>query len=449
MAARFQTIIEPFRIKMIEPIPMLTREERLEALEKARHNIFLIPARLVTIDLLTDSGTGAMSAQQWGAMMIGDESYANSTSFERFSTTMSELTGYNKIFPVHQGRAAEKILMTCLLQEGDQVLSNTHFDTTRGNIEFVGGNAIDIPIPEGNQPEVDFPFKGNMDISMLKQKLENEAIKLVIMTVTNNAVGGQPVSMRNIREASGLCKQHNVPYFLDSARFAENCWFIHTREDGYQNKTLYEIAQEMFRLTDGCIFSAKKDAIVNIGGILATSLEWLEERLQNMLILTEGFPSYGGLAGRDIEAMTTGILEALDPEYLRYRHSTIEYLSNGLLKAGIPIVQPAGGHAVYIDAGRMLSHIPSEQFPGVALVNSLYVEGGIRGVEMGRLMFPKGQMDLVRLALPRRVYTQAHIDYVIEVLEYVHSITDNLKGLKITKEPQHVRHFTAELEPIE
>jgi tryptophanase len=450
MKETFHTIIEPFRIKMVEPIPMLTRQERCLALEEADHNLFNVPARKVTIDLLTDSGTGAMSANQWSRMLVGDESYSGSTSFERFHTEIQKLTGFKFIYPVHQGRAAERILLSSLIQKGDTVLSNTLFDTTRGNVEFVGGMGVDIPVQQANEPNTLFPFKGNMDLLKLQAGLDDpeKKVKLVIMTVTNNAVGGQPVSMENISKASALCKERSVPFFLDAARFAENCWFIHTREKGYRDVKLYNIAQEMFGYADGFVFSGKKDAIVNIGGILATSLSSLEEPLRDMLILTEGFPTYGGLAGRDLEAMTTGVLEALNPEYLRYRMSTVEYLSQGLVNVGVPVVQPAGGHAVYIDAELMLPHIPVEQFPGVALANALYEIGGVRSVEIGRLMFPNGNMNLVRLALPRRVYTQAHIDYVIEVAQNLVQNKNKVIGLEIVEAPKSLRHFSAKLRPV-
>jgi tyrosine phenol-lyase len=448
-AWEFRTIIEPFRIKAVEDIPILDRAARARALERAGHNVFLLRADEVTIDLLTDSGTGAMSANQWSALMLGDESYAGSRSFQRLEAVVHELTGYPHVFPVHQGRAAERILATTVLCPGMTVLNNTHFDTTRANIEQAEARAVDLPVKAASDPEDRSPFKGDMDLDRLRVALDgDEPVAFVMLTLTNNAAGGQPVSMANLRAVSALCRERGVPFLLDAARFAENAWFIHTREPGFSTWSLPDIARAMFDLSDGCTMSAKKDGIVHIGGLLCTRNDEWAERFRNELILGEGFPTYGGLAGRDLEAMAVGLQESLDEDYLRYRARSIAYFAEGLERVGIPVVHPPGGHAVYLDAGRLLPHIPVEQLPGVALTTALYREGGIRGVEVGALMFPQARLQLVRLAVPRRVYTQAHIDYVIEVAARVVEQASALCGYRIVRQPPFLRHFSAVLEPI-
>ncbi len=445
----FRTVIEPFRIKAVESIPLLTRAQREVALQNAHYNLFGVDAAHVTIDLLTDSGTGAMSVEQWAALMRGDESYAGSRSFQRFYDVMHDITGYTHILPVHQGRAAERIVARCMLGPGRVVLGNTHFDTTRANIEAAGALALDLPVAEAHQPSSLHPFKGNLDLGALDAALaeHGDAVALVILTLTNNAAGGQPVSMANIEAVSARCRAARVPFFLDAARFAENAWFIHMREPGYAEMEIPDIARRMFALADGCTFSAKKDGIVNIGGVLATSLEELATPFRNELILTEGFPTYGGLAGRDLEALAVGVLEALDEDYLRYRTQTIQYFADGLAAVGVPVVRPAGGHAVYVDAGALAGHLDADDLPAVSVGNALYLEGGVRGVEVGRLMFPAAELQLVRLALPRRVYTQSHIDYVIEIAERVASRAAELPPYRITEAPLLLRHFTARLAP--
>ena len=453
----FKTIIEPFRIKSVEPIRTTTRAEREAALKAAGFNLFLLKAEDVLIDLLTDSGTGAMSSQQWAGMMVGDESYAGAKSFFRFETAVQQITNLKHIIPTHQGRAAERILFGSLLKEGDIVLNNTHFDTTRANVEYRHAEARDIPIAEGQQPHLIHPFKGNIDLDLLDQILtaEGDHIPLVMITVTNNSGGGQPVSMANIRAAREICNRHGKPLFLDACRFAENSWFIKMREEGYADKTPMEIAQEMFSYVDGCTMSAKKDGMANIGGFLALNDDALAERCKNMLILTEGFPTYGGLAGYDLEAIAIGLHEALREDYLRYRIRSVAYLGDILTKAGVPIVQPPGGHAIYIDALAMLPHIPQHEYPAWALSLALYLEGGIRSVEIGSVMFgqqPDGSekpaaMELVRLAFPRRVYTQSHVDYLGEVLLYVNGMKEQIQGLRIVEAPAALRHFSARLEP--
>ena len=396
------TIIEPFRIKSVEPIRWTTRQEREELLEAAFYNLFLLPADDVLIDLLTDSGTGAMSTQQWAGIMEGDESYAGGRSFDRFRQSIQDIFGFKYVIPTHQGRAAERILFGVACKKGDVVPNNTHFDTTRANVEFVGAEAVDLVIPEGRQPGLKHPFKGNMDVSALENliaKVGRERIPLVMLTVTNNSGGGQPVSMENVRAVHAVCRRYNIPLYFDACRFAENAYFIKLREPGYESKTPKEIAQEMFRYGDGCTMSAKKDGMANIGGFLCTNDESLAQREKDLLILTEGYPTYGGLAGRDLEAIAIGLQEALHEDYLRYRISSTAYLGNHIASQGVPIVQPPGGHAVYLDARAFLPHIPSEQFPGVALAAELYLEGGIRSVEIGTLMFgAAAKMDLVRLA---------------------------------------------------
>jgi tryptophanase len=447
-----RTIIEPFRIKSVEPIRWTTRQERQALLEAAHYNLFLLPSDDVLIDLLTDSGTGAMSTRQWAALMRGDESYAGSPSFSRFRDSIQDICGYTHVIPTHQGRAAERILFGIACKEGDVVPNNTHFDTTRANVEFVGAEAVDLVIPEGRQPALMHPFKGNMDVGALEdliQRVGRERIPLVMLTVTNNSGGGQPVSMENVRAVSAVCRRHNIPLYFDACRFAENAWFIRLREPGYSSKTPKEIAQEMFRLGDGCTMSAKKDGMANIGGFLCTNDDLLAQQEKDLLILTEGYPTYGGLAGRDLEAIAVGIQEALEEDYLRYRIASTAYLGDHVAAHGVPIVQPPGGHAIYLDARGFLPHIPADQFPGIALAAELYLEGGVRSVEIGTLMFAAAaQMDMVRLAIPRRVYTQSHIDYVVEVILDVWAHRENIPGMRLTYQAPFLRHFTAHLEPV-
>jgi tryptophanase len=447
-----KTIIEPFRIKSVEPIRWTTREQRSTLLEAAHYNLFLLPADDVLIDLLTDSGTGAMSTHQWAAVMEGDESYAGSRSFERFRKSIQDICSYRHVIPTHQGRAAERILFGITCKKGDIVPNNTHFDTTRANVEFVGAEAVDLVIPEGREPASTHPFKGNMDVAALTTLIEQvgrERIPLVMLTVTNNSGGGQPVSMENVRAVSAVCRQHGIPLYFDACRFAENAWFIKLREKEYENKTPKEIAQEMFRLGDGCTMSAKKDGMANIGGFLCTNDDLLAQQEKDLLILTEGYPTYGGLAGRDLEAIAVGIQEALEEDYLRYRIASTAYLGEHISAQGVPIVQPPGGHAIYLDARSFLPHVPADQFPGIALAAELYLEGGVRSVEIGTLMFAAAaQMDLVRLAIPRRVYTQSHIDYVVEVILEVWANRDKIRGMRLTYQAPFLRHFTAHLEPV-
>jgi tryptophanase len=447
-----KTIIEPFRIKSVEPIRWTTREQRESLLRAAFYNLFLLHADDVLIDLLTDSGTGAMSTHQWAALMEGDESYAGSRSFDRFRDSVQDIFGYTHVIPTHQGRAAERILFTVMCKKGDVVPNNTHFDTTRANVESVGAEAVDLLLPEGLQPASRLPFKGNMDVAALEQliaRVGRERIPLVMLTVTNNSGGGQPVSMENARAVAAVCHQHGIPLYFDACRFAENAYFIKMREPGYADKTSKQIAREMFSLADGCTMSAKKDGMANIGGFLCTNNDVLARQEENLLILTEGYPTYGGLAGRDLEAIAVGLQEALEEDYLRYRIASTAYLGNNIASHGVPIVQPPGGHAIYIDAKAFLPHIPTEQFPGVALAAELYLEGGIRSVEIGSLMFAgAARMELVRLAIPRRVYTQSHIDYVVEIILRVWERRAQIKGMKLTYEAPFLRHFTARLEPI-
>ena len=447
-----KTIIEPFRIKSVEPIRWTTRQQREQLLEAAHYNLFLLPAEDVLIDLLTDSGTGAMSTHQWAGIMEGDESYAGSKSFDHFKDSIQEIFGYRHVIPAHQGRAAERILFGVACKKGDVVPNNTHFDTTRANVEFVGAEAVDLVIEEGKHPASTHPFKGNMDVAALEsliQRVGRERIPLVMLTVTNNSGGGQPVSMENVRQVSAVCKHHRIPLYFDACRFAENAWFIKLREKGYESKTPKENAQEMFRYGDGCTMSAKKDGMANIGGFLCTNDDLLARQEKDLLILTEGYPTYGGLAGRDLEAIAIGVQEALEADYLRYRIASTAYLGNHISSQGVPIVQPPGGHAIYLDARAFLPHIPPGQFPGVALAAELYLEGGIRSVEIGTLMFAgAARMDLVRLAIPRRVYTQSHIDYVVEVILEVWKNRERIPGLKLTYEAPFLRHFTAHLEPL-
>jgi tryptophanase len=446
-----RTIIEPFRIKSVEPIRWTTRTDREHLLRSAHYNLFLLPAADVLIDLLTDSGTGAMSTHQWAAIMEGDESYAGSKSFDRFKTSIQGIVGFEHVIPTHQGRAAERILFAVMCKKGDVVPNNTHFDTTRANVEFVGAEAVDLVIAEGKQPSLMHPFKGNMDVQALESligRVGRERIPLVMLTVTNNSGGGQPVSMENIRQVSSVCRRHRIPLYFDACRFAENAYFIKLREGEYESKTPRQIAQEMFSHGDGCTMSAKKDGMANIGGFLCTNDDLLAQQQKDLLILSEGYPTYGGLAGRDLEAIAVGIQEALEEDYLRYRIASTAYLGSHIAEQGVPIVQPPGGHAIYIDARAFLPHLPQDQFPGVALGAELYLEGGIRSVEIGSLMFgPAAKMDLVRLAIPRRVYTQSHIDYVVEVILEVWKHRENIKGLNLTYEAPFLRHFTARLKP--
>lgn len=446
------TIIEPFRIKSVEPLRWTTREQREHLLRAANYNLFLLAAEDVLIDLLTDSGTGAMSTEQWAGIMRGDESYAGSPSFTRFRDSVQNIFGYKHVIPTHQGRAAERILFNVMCRKGDVVPNNTHFDTTRANVEFVGGEAVDLPCKESRLPELVYPFKGNMDVPALEQliaRVGRERVPVVMLTVTNNSGGGQPVSMENARAVSALCHKHSIPLYFDACRFAENAYFIKLRESGYSEKTPKQIAQEMFALGDGCTMSAKKDGMANIGGFLCTNDDALAQQEKDLLILTEGYPTYGGLAGRDLEAVGIGIQEALDEDYLRYRIASTAYLGRHISEQGVPIVQPPGGHAIYIDARAFLPHILPEQFPAVSLANELYLEGGIRSVEIGTLMFSdKARMDLVRLAIPRRVYTQSHIDYVVEVVLDVWNQRRQIQGLQLISGAPFLRHFTARLAPL-
>jgi len=455
-----KTIIEPFKIKSVEPIRFTTVEERTNILRNARYNPFLIHAEDVLIDLLTDSGTSAMSAKQWAGIMEGDESYAGARSFFRFEKKVQELTGIKHIIPTHQGRAAEKILFSIIGGAGKYIPNNTHFDTTRANVEFSGAVAVDFLTDEGKRPDVIAPFKGNMNIPALEdfiKKTGAENIPVCFITVTNNSGGGQPVSMQNIRETKAVLKKFGIPLFLDACRFAENAFFIKKREKGYENTSPKEIAQEMFSYADGVTMSAKKDAIVNMGGFLAINNDALAVQARNLLIVTEGFPTYGGLAGRDLEAIAQGLDEVLDEHYLTYRLRSVEYLGNKLTEVGIPILLPPGGHAIYNDAKQFLPHIPPHEYPGQSVVCELYRTGGIRSVEIGSVMFGKYDekgslispaMELVRLAIPRRVYTQSHIDYVIECSVELYNNRKQLKGFKISYEAPQLRHFTAHFEPL-
>lgn len=455
-----KTIIEPFRIKMVEPITMHTEAERRNYLQEAHYNPFKLSSEAVIIDLLTDSGTSAMSSKQWAGMMEGDESYAGSQSWIKMERVIKKITGMPHILPTHQGRAAERILYGILGGKGKYFLSNTHFDTTRANIEYTGARAIDIPISEGKQPQLYHPFKGNMDIDRLKSNIEALGagnISAVILTVTNNSGGGQPVSMHNAKEVHVVCKKYKIPFLLDMCRIAENAYFIHEREAGFGEMSYLEIAQAMLSLADGAVMSAKKDALVNMGGFLALRDDQLTDACTNLLLITEGFTTYGGLSGRDMEAIAQGLEEVFQPDYLQYRIRSIQYLADKLTAMGVPIMQPPGGHAVYIDARTFYSHIPVEHYPGQALVCDLYIIGGIRAVEVGSVMFGKydddgsfipAAMDLVRLALPRRVYTQSHIEYVAEVFEEILRRKPQSRGYIITKEPKFLRHFTADFEPI-
>ncbi|MDX2175505.1 MAG: tryptophanase [Candidatus Sumerlaeia bacterium] len=455
-----KTIIEPFKIKAVEPIRMTTADERRALLAAAGYNPFLLRAEDVLIDLLTDSGTSAMSAEQWAGIMRGDESYAGARSWQRFESTVRELYGFQHIIPTHQGRAAERILFQLICKPGHVVPNNTHFDTTRANVEFTGAKCLDLVIPEGRDPRSTHPFKGNMDLAALERAIVEHGagnIPIIMLTVTNNAGGGQPVSMENCAAVSAIARRHGIPFYLDACRIAENAWFIREREPGYGHFTPTEILREMCALADGCTMSAKKDGLANIGGFLAGNDPKLAQLERNLLILTEGFPTYGGLAGRDLEAVAIGLREALDEDYLRYRAASTRYLGEHISRAGVPIVQPPGGHAIYIDAKAMLPHIPPREYPGQALACALYEHAGIRGVEIGTVMFGKvgpdgldtpAPMELVRLAIPRRVYTQSHIDYCVEAILEVNEGREELRGLRMVEQAPFLRHFTARFERL-
>ena len=452
------TIIEPFRIKMTESLKITTQEERTEKLKAAHYNVFLVDAEDCIIDLLTDSGTGAMSAQQWAALMLGDESYAGSRSWKKFEATVRNITGMKHIFPTHQGRAAESLLALTRVEPGHVIPSNSHFDTTRANMEFAGAMALDLLTNEGLQPSALAPFKGNMDIDKLKAVIDTYGAKRIpfgMITITNNTGGGQPVSMENIRQVKEVLSQHGIPLIIDACRFAENAFFIHKRESGYSDKSLFEIAQEMFSYADAATMSLKKDGLANIGGFFVCQNDNWAEDFKNALILREGFPTYGGLAGRDLEISAVGLMEALNIEYQIYRHATVEYLLNKLDAKGIPVLKPAGGHAVFLDAKAFLPHISPLDYPGIALVNALYLYGGVRAVELGTVMFGSlddhgreqpAPLELVRLAFPRRVYTQSHFDYLAEVIEGIWEERKSLRGFRITKQPKFLRHFSCHFE---
>ncbi|MCX6112108.1 MAG: tryptophanase [Proteobacteria bacterium] len=457
---KIKTIIEPFKIKMVEPIKHTTEEYRRAVLKKAGYNLFNVKAEDVLIDLLTDSGTAAMSSGQWAAIMDGDESYAGARSFFQFEEAVKKITGLKNIIPTHQGRAAEKILFSIVGGKGKTIISNTHFDTTRANVEFSGARAVDLVIEEGKSPSKIHPFKGNMDLKLLEKTINEIGptnIPLVIVTVTNNAGGGQPVSMENLRETKKICKKYGIPMYLDACRFAENAYFIKKREKGYENKSPFEISKEMFSYCDGATMSAKKDGLVNIGGFLALNDDDLTQKARTLLILTEGFSTYGGLAGRDLAAIAKGLEEVVEEDYLQYRIRSIEYVGEKLTALDIPIILPTGGHAIFVDAEAMLSHIPKNQYPAQALACELYAVGGIRGVEIGSAMMDRdpetkenrpAKMELVRLAIPRRVYTQSHMDYVVEILDIVNRQKKNICGLKMIYEAPVLRHFTARYEQV-
>jgi tryptophanase len=456
-----RTIIEPFKIKSVEPIRMTTPAEREARLREAGYNVFLLRAEDVLIDLLTDSGTAAMSAEQWAAVMRGDESYAGSRSWYRFETAVRDVFGFRHVLPTHQGRAAERILFSTLCRPGHVVPNNTHFDTTRANVEAAGAEARDLVIAEGRVPSARHPFKGNMDVERLRAliaQVGRERIPLCMLTVTNNSGGGQPVSMANLREVSAVCRAHGIPLYIDACRFAENAYFIKLREEGYGERTPLEIARELFSLADGCTMSAKKDGMANIGGFLATNDDALARQEQNLLILTEGFPTYGGMAGRDLEAIAVGLGEVLDEDYLLYRITSTTYLGEHVSRAGVPIVQPPGGHAIYIDASAFFPQLRAAELPGQALVVELYREAGIRSVEIGTVMFGRrdpatgaetpASMELVRLAIPRRVYTQSHVDYVVEAILNVWERRASVGGYRFVEQAPVLRHFTARFEPV-
>lgn len=454
----FRTIIEPFRIHSVEPLRMTTAQHRKKAIVEAGYNLFALHSDDVLIDLLTDSGTGAMSRDQWAGVQRGDESYAGSPSYYRFADSVRELFPFKHVIPTHQGRAAEKILFTAVAGPGKVVPNNTHFDTTRANVEATGAEAVDLLCPEGGEPSIPHPFKGNMDVARLDDLLKARKgdVPVVFVTITNNSGGGQPVSLENLRAVREVCSRHGVPLFLDACRFAENAWFIRQREPGQHGRSVREIVREIASLADGMTMSAKKDGLSNIGGWLAMNDDEWAAQCRNLLILTEGFPTYGGLAGRDLEAIAQGLREVVHHDYLQYRVRSTEYLGEALIRLDIPIVQPTGGHAVYIDARAMLPHIPPLQYPGQALAVALYESGGVRGCEIGTVMFglhPDGTehpapLDLVRLAIPRRTYTQSHIDYVIEVCADVAARADQLPGFRIVEQAPALRHFTARFEPL-
>jgi tryptophanase len=454
----FRTIIEPFRIHSVEPLRVTTEDERRAAIKTAGYNLFNLRAQDVLIDLLTDSGTGAMSRDQWAAIQHGDESYAGSPSYTIFRDAVRHLFAFDHVIPTHQGRAAEKILFTVLGGPGKVFPNNTHFDTTRANIEYTGATAVDLVIAEARDPANEHPFKGNMDVEALRTFLHEHSadVPLVMVTITNNSGGGQPVSLQNLRDVRAVCDEFNKPLFLDACRFAENAWFIREREHGQHDRDVVDIIRDISSLADGMTMSAKKDPMGNIGGWLALNDDSLAEQCRNLLILGEGFPTYGGLAGRDLEALAQGLTEVVQHDYLRYRIQSTSYLGEALHRAGIPVVRPIGGHAVYIDARAMLPHIEPLQYPGQALAVALYETGGVRGCEIGTVMFGRqsdgseraAALDLVRLAIPRRTYTQSHMDYVIEVCEVVHSRRRELRGLTIVREPKQLRHFTAEFAPL-
>jgi tyrosine phenol-lyase len=447
-----KTIIEPFRIRSVEPLRRTTPEQREKLLKKAGYNLFELRAADILIDLLTDSGTSAMSTSQWAAMMRGDESYAGSESFFRLKAAVDDLTGFAHMIPTHQGRAAERILFTVMCRPGHIVPNNTHFDTTRANIEFTGARAVDLPLPAASDTQARIPFKGNMDVAALEQLIETEGaekIPLIMLTVTNNSGGGQPVSMANIRGVHMVAARHKIPFYLDACRFAENAWFIQQQEPGFERLNPKQVAQAMFSYADGCTFSAKKDAFANIGGMLCTNDDEIAQKERDLLILTEGFPTYGGLAGRDLEAIAVGLDEVLDRDYLEYRIASTRYLGRKIADHGVPIVEPPGGHAIYIDAGRMLPHITKHEFPGQSLAVELYRHAGVRSVEIGSVMFGEhARHELLRLAIPRRVYTQSHIDYLVEAILEVNARKDSLRGLRMTYEPPSLRHFSAKFEPL-
>jgi tyrosine phenol-lyase len=456
-----KTIIEPFKIKVVEPIRMTTREERLGFLEDAGYNVFKLRSEDVLIDLLTDSGTSAMSSEQWAGIMRGDEAYAGSPSFFRFEKAVKGIFGFSHVIPTHQGRAAERILFSTVCQPGHVVPNNTHFDTTRANIEVTGAKAVDLPVPEGLIPADPRPFKGNMDVGKLVSLIAEvgpDAIPLCMITVTNNTGGGQPVSMKNIREVSQVCRSHGIPLYIDACRFAENAYFIKLREEGYGEKSVREIVQELFSYSDGCTMSAKKDGLANIGGFLATNDASLAQKERDLLILTEGYPTYGGMAGRDLEAIAVGLEEVLQEDYLEYRLASVRYLGEHISDAGVPIVQPPGGHAVYIDAAAFLPQVKPMDLPGQSVVVELFVEGGIRGVEVGTVMFGRNDpetgaeipaaMELVRLAMPRRVYTQSHVDFMVEAIVEVFGRRNGIGGFGFKYQAPALRHFTADFEPL-
>ncbi|HEX6558021.1 MAG TPA: tryptophanase [Longimicrobiales bacterium] len=456
-----RTIIEPFKIKVVEPIKMTTRAQRKARLAEAGYNVFLLRAEDVLIDMLTDSGTAAMSAEQWAGIMRGDEAYAGSRSWFRFEAAVRDLFGFKHVIPTHQGRAAERILFSTICKPGDVVPNNTHFDTTRANVEAAGARAVDLPCEAARDTQAQHPFKGDMDVAALERLIAEtgaERIPVCMLTLTNNSGGGQPVSMANIKAVSAVCRRHGIPFYIDACRFAENAYLIKLRENGFAERNVKDIVREIFSHADGCTFSAKKDGLANIGGVLSTNDDRLAEREKDLLILTEGFPTYGGLAGRDLEAIAVGLEEVVHEDYLEYRLASVRYLGEHVARAGVPIVQPPGGHAIYIDAAAFLPHVAPLQLPGAALTAELYLEGGVRGVEIGTVMFGRhdpatgkdttAPVELVRLAVPRRVYTQSHIDYVVEIIIDVYQRRDRIGGLRFTKQAPVLRHFTAEFEPL-